>query len=87
MLNQLKIANMDINPDDMTAQDLIDKLNELSSSWYNMMYKVILEDITMWNEWPGSKYKKRRLLDEIIEYYITTEEYEKCAKLTKLKEW
>tara|TARA_R100000908_G_C3670355_1_gene93526 strand:- start:290 stop:526 length:237 start_codon:yes stop_codon:yes gene_type:complete len=78
---------MDINPDDITAQDLIDKLNELSSSWYNMMYKVILEDITMWNEWPSSKYKKRRLLDEIIEYYITTEEYEKCAKLTKLKEW
>ena len=60
---------MDINPDDITAQDLIDKLNELSSSWYNMMYKVILEDITMWNEWPGSIYKKRRLLDEIIEYY------------------
>ena len=78
---------MDINPDDITAQDLIDKLNELSSSWYDMMYKVILEDITMWNEWPSSKYKKRRLLDEIIEYYITTEEYEKCAKLTKLKEW
>ena len=50
---------MDINPDDITAQDLIDKLNELSSSWYDMMYKVILEDITMWNEWPSSKYKKR----------------------------
>ena len=39
---------MDINPDDITAQDLIDKLNELSSSWYDMMYKVILEDCLLY---------------------------------------
>jgi|TARA_R110001583_G_scaffold32171_6_gene110236 hypothetical protein len=78
---------MNINGRDITAQDLIDKLDQLSGTWYNMMYKIILEDIAMWKAWPGTKYKKRKLLNEIIQHYIATEEYEKCAKLTKLKEW
>jgi len=27
------------------------------------------------------------LIDELVEHFVTTEEYEKCAELVKLKRW
>jgi len=27
------------------------------------------------------------LIDELVEHFVSTEEYEKCAELVKLKEW
>lgn len=87
LLNQLKTLNMNINGRDITAQDLIDKLHELNATWSVLMYKTIMEDPRDWKTWGGSKYKKRKVLNEMIDHFIETEEYEKCAELTKLKEW
>jgi hypothetical protein len=78
---------MNINGRDITTQDLLDKLDELSTTWYSMMYTVIMDDPADWYRWPGSKYKKRKVLNEMITHFTDTEEYEKCAKLVKLKEW
>ena len=72
---------MNINGRDITAQDLIDKLHELNATWSVLMYKTIMEDPRDWKTWGGSKYKKRKVLNEMINHFIETEEYEKCAEI------
>ena len=51
-----------------------------------LMYKCISTDVQFLEDMGGTTYEKRQLLDELIEYFIVTEEYEKCAELVKLKE-
>ena len=78
---------MNINGRDITAADLIDQIDMLHSGWCKLMYKYISTDDTFLKAMPGTNYKKRQLIDELVEYYTSTEEYEKCAELIKLKEW
>ena len=59
----------------------------MRSDWYSLMYTCISDDKTFLKEMPGTNYKKRKLLDELIEHFTETEEYEKCAELVKLKRW
>ena len=51
------------------------------------MYKYISTDDTFLKDMPGTNYKKRQLIDELVEYFVQTEEYEKCAELIKFKRW
>ena len=51
------------------------------------MYTCISSDKMFLKDMPGTNYKKRRLLDELIEHFTETEEYERCAELVKLKKW
>ena len=78
---------MNINGRDITEADLIEQIDMLHSGWCNLMSKYILSDKTFLKAMPGTNYKKRELIDELVEYFITTKEYEKCAELVKLKEW
>jgi len=78
---------MNINGKDITAADLIDQIDMLHSGWCNLMRKYILSDDTFLKAIPGTNYKKRQLIDELVEHLVKTEEYEKCAELVKLKEW
>ena len=78
---------MNINGQDITAAELIDQIDMLRAGWCNMMYKFISTDETFLKDMHGTNYKKRQLIDELVEYFITTEEYEKCAELVKLKQW
>jgi hypothetical protein len=71
----------------MTLQDMIQTLDLMRSDWYSLMYTCISDDKTFLKEMPGTNYKKRKLLDELIEHFTETEEYEKCAELVKLKRW
>ena len=47
----------------------------------------LIEEINFLKDMGGTNYKKRQLLDELVEHFVETEEYEKCAELVKLKEW
>ncbi len=78
---------MNINGRDITPEEILSKLAKLEGIWSDMMYAVIMDDPAYLDELPGSNYKKRRLIDELVERFIETEEYEKCAKLVKLKKW
>jgi len=78
---------MNVNGKDITAADLINQIDMLQSSWSNLMYKFITTDKEFLKDMPGTNYKKRQLLDELVEYFVSTEEYEKCAELVKLKRW
>lgn len=48
-------------------------------------YKVIVSDIDPWPKQFQPK-KKIKLIDQMIEYFTEREEYERCAKLVKVKE-
>ena len=78
---------MNINGRDITAADLIEQIDMLHSGWCKMMYKYITTDKLFLKDMQGTNYKKRQLLDELVEYFVSTEEYEKCAELVRLKEW
>ena len=57
----------------------------LHSGWCEIMYSCISTDKMFLKEMGGTNYKKRQLLDELVEHFVQTEEYEKCAELVKLK--
>ena len=78
---------MNINGKDITAADLMDQVDLLRSRWCELMYKYISTDDTFLKDMPGTNYKKRQLIDELVEYFVQTEEYEKCAELIKFKRW
>ena len=78
---------MNINGKDITAADLLNQLDLLHQTWYNIMYSYMVEDKSFLKDMPGTNYKKRKLIDEMIEHFTETEEYEKCADLVKLKRW
>jgi len=78
---------MNINGHDITPEEILGKLAQLENVWSDMMYAVIMDDPLYLDELPGSNHKKRRLIDELVERFIETEEYEKCAELVKLKKW
>ena len=82
-----KLTNMNINGRDITQADLIEQIDMLRSGWCKLMYKCISTDKTFLKDMPGTNYKKRQLIDELIEYFVSNEEYEKCAELVKLKQW
>ena len=78
---------MNINNKDITVDDMLKMLEKLHSSWYNFMYTCISDDKTFLKDMPWTNYKKRQLIDELVEHFTETEEYEKCAELVKLKKW
>jgi len=78
---------MNINGRDITAADLVDQIDMLHSGWCKLMYKYISTDKSFLKDMHGTNYKKRQLIDELVEHFVSTEEYEKCAELVKLKEW
>ena len=78
---------MNINGRDITAADLLNEIDMLHSGWCRLMYKYISTDKSFLKDMPGTNYKKRQLIDELVEHFIETEEYEKCAELVKLKRW
>lgn len=78
---------MNINGRDITQADLIEQIDMLHAGWCRIMYTCISTDKDFIKDMPGTNYKKRQLIDELVEYFITTEEYERCAELIKLKEW
>tara|TARA_R110002167_G_scaffold24899_1_gene87078 strand:- start:60 stop:296 length:237 start_codon:yes stop_codon:yes gene_type:complete len=78
---------MNINGRDITAADIVNQLDILHSGWCKLMYKCISTDKTFLKDMRGTNYKKRQLIDELVEYFVSTEEYEKCAELVRLKEW
>jgi len=82
-----KLTNMNINGRDITQADLIEQIDMLRSGWCKLMYKCISTDKTFLKDMPGTNYKKRQLIDELVEHFVSTEEYEKCAELVKLKQW
>ena len=63
------------------------QIDMLHSGWCKLMYKYISADKTFLKDMPGTNYKKRQLIDELVEHFVSTEEYEKCAELIKLKQW
>lgn len=76
---------MNINNKDITVEDMILMLENMQSSWYNFMYTCISSDKTFLKDIPETNYNKSKLLDELIEHFTETEEYERCAELVKLK--
>tara|TARA_R110001592_G_scaffold221162_1_gene475906 strand:+ start:672 stop:908 length:237 start_codon:yes stop_codon:yes gene_type:complete len=78
---------MNINGRDITAADLVDQIDMLHSGWCKLMYKYISTDKTFLKDMQGTNYMKRQLIDELVEHFVSTEEYEKCAELVKLKRW
>ena len=78
---------MNINGRDITAADIAMQIDMLHSGWCKLMYKYFSADKTFLKDMPGTNYKKRQLIDELVEHFVSTEEYEKCAELIKLKQW
>ena len=78
---------MNINGKDITAADLLNQLDVLHQTWYNIMYSYMVQDKSFIKDMPGTNYNKRKLINEMIEHFTVTEEYEKCADLVKLKRW
>ena len=78
---------MNINNKDITVDDMMKMLERLQSSWYNFMYTCISSDNMFLKDMPVTNYKKRQLINELVEHFTETEEYEKCAELVKLRKW
>jgi hypothetical protein len=66
------------------SQHLDDLYSVQSRKLYRLIEKIGEKAFT--KEGPLYKYKKTALLDKLIEYFVSTEEYEKCAYLNKIKE-
>ena len=78
---------MNINGKDITAADLLNQIDMLHTGRCELMYKYISIDKTFLKDMPGTNYRKRQLLNEMINHFTETEEYEKCAKHVKPKKW
>ena len=78
---------MNINGRDITAADLVMQIDMLRAGWCELMFKYISTDKTFLKDMPVTNYTKRQLINELIEHFTETEEYEKCAELVKLKRW
>ena len=78
---------MNINGKDITIEDMMVMLEKLQSSWYNFMYTCISSDKKFLKDMPETNYKKQQLINELVEHFTETEEYEKCAELVQLKKW
>ena len=63
-------------------------LDDLYSVQSRKLYRIIEEkgEMVFSKQGPLYKYRKTELIDKLIEYFIGTEEYEKCAYLNKIKE-
>ena len=63
-------------------------LDDLYSVQSRKLYRIIEEtgETAFSKQGPLHKYRKTALLDKLIEYFVGTEEYEKCAYLNKIKE-
>jgi hypothetical protein len=79
-----KRSNMNINGRYITAADLIEQIDMLHSRWSNLMYAYITDGVFLENM-PSTYYKQRQLIEELIEYFVSVEDYEKCASLVHLK--
>ena len=63
--------------------------NSIINSYYIMTGETTVEEIIKRNKFPilfteANNYSNEDI-DEMLDYFISTEEYEKCAKLMKLK--
>ena len=66
---------MNINGRDITAADLVNQIDMLHSGWCKLMYKYISTDKTFLKDMPGTNYKKRQLLNELIEHFTETKSF------------
>ena len=76
---------MNINDKDITIEDMMRMLENMQSSWYNFMYTCISSDKMFLKDMPSTNYKKQQLINELVEHFTETEEYEKCAELIQLR--
>ena len=76
---------MNINNKDITVADMLEMLHKLQSSWFNFMYICISSDKMFLKDMPATNYKKQQLINELVEHFTETEEYEKCAELVQLR--
>ena len=49
------------------------------------MYTCISSDKMFLKDMPATNYKKQQLINELVEHFTETEEYEKCAELVQLR--
>ena len=60
---------------------------QTTTATYQIQVTTDEGSLSFLKDMPGTNYKKRQLIDELVEHFIETEEYEKCAELVKLKRW
>ena len=76
---------MYINGRKITIEELEALANKLIGSLIDDLYNNIKKD-GIQKHIPGPKKRQKSVLDKMIQYYISTEEYEKCAYIHNLIE-
>ena len=80
---------MNINGKNITHEDLLNSIDEAVYEINNQLYNILVEEYDQNGKVgiiKGGPYKVRKELNNLMEYFIKTEEYEKCGKLKQMKE-
>jgi len=81
---------MNINGLNITPQDLLDNIDKMIYTTNVLVCRALIDEYeysgnvdSLWN---GHVHKIQEELDELMEYFTGTEEYERCAELKKIKD-
>jgi len=75
---------MYLNDRKMSMEDLERFTNRLIGCLIDNLYDTIVEE-GIQSVYPDDEYNQEKLLRKMEEHYVSTEQYEKCAVLTKLR--
>jgi len=81
---------MNINGINITPQDLLDNVDRMVYATNVLICEALIDEYKYSGNvdslWGGQVDKICEELDELMEYFIETEEYERCARLKKIKD-
>jgi len=81
---------MNINGFNITSHDLIDSIDKMIHTTNVLVYGTLIDEYEERNNVDslcnGHVHKIQEELDNLIEYFTETEEYERCAKLKKIRD-
>jgi len=81
---------MNINGLNITPQDLLDNVDKMVYATNVLICEALVDEYKYSGNvdslWDGHVIKIHKELDDLMEYFIGTEEYERCAELKKIKD-
>ena len=80
---------MNINGKNITHEDLLNSIDEAVYDINNQLYDILVDEFDENGKVDiikGGPLKVRKELNNLMEYFVKTEEYEKCNKLKQMKE-
>ncbi len=81
---------MNINGINITEQDLLDNVDRMIYDTNVLICEALIDEYKYSGNvdglWEGHVHKIQEELDDLMEYFIGTEEYERCGELKKIRD-